>query len=130
MVLSVILGERTELFNYINRVSERMDSVEVYVTTTRNRDQVQALGEVNRLIEKLIALHDSAEKLKLCQMYWNACSSDADDLSIQPLSKLADKKFENNLLGCTLDDQKIIKKRIKSIMLCMSQKLNIDGMEK
>lgn len=108
----------------------------MFINTVRNLEQEEALREVNDLIEKLMASSDLPGSFKLCQMYWNACSSSDGDQVLIPSSNyhvsnnLVDKKFENVLLGCTLDDQKMIKKRVKSIMLCMCQKNNISAVTK
>lgn len=45
-----------------------------------------------------------------CQTYMNACTSQPDP------SSGTDKNFETAILGCTLDDQKRVKKRLQGLL--------------
>lgn len=45
-----------------------------------------------------------------CQTYMNACTSQPDP------SSGTDRNFETAILGCTLDDQKRVKKRLQGLL--------------
>lgn len=69
----------------------------------------------------MITIGDPVLSRQRCQQYLNACCSAAEasssyeygvDMDAGPV----DKKFESALLGCTLDDQKNIKKRLQALM--------------
>lgn len=66
--------------------------------------------QVNGLIDSLVVglrNDPSATRLR-CASFMNACSSQSSGHS--------DKIFENAILGCTLDDQKRIKKRLQGLL--------------
>lgn len=63
-------------------------------------------------IDQLVmAVHDDAVIAHTrCQTFMNACSSQPDP------STGTDKNFELAILGCTLDDQKRVKKRLQGLL--------------
>lgn len=67
--------------------------------------------QVNGLIDSLVVgLKNDATGTRLrCESFMNACSS-------QQNSGHLDKIFESAILGCTLDDQKRVKKRLQGLM--------------
>jgi len=69
---------------------------------------------INHLIDEVIRFGDPIGKRQKCQEYLAACSSTTT-------VTLLDKKFEGHLLGCTLDDQKRIKKRLEALLIYMAQ---------
>lgn len=75
------------------------------------------MHQVNGFIDALIASHDPVVSKLKCQQYLNACASSASDIRFDNV----DKKFENAVLGCTLDDQKIIKKRLQALYTYLTQ---------
>lgn len=85
-------------------------TVEVKVLTQRDSQQEEALFQVNHLIDGLvIALKSDPESAKAkCVTYMNACSSNAEGIT--------DKMFESALLGCTVDDQKKVKRRLQGLL--------------
>lgn len=52
--------------------------------------------------------HDPSATRLRCSAFMNACSSHAVGHS--------DKMFETAILGCTLDDQKRVKKRLQGLL--------------
>ena len=89
----------------------RCHTVEVRVLTQRDQMQEEALFQVNHLIDGLvISLKGDAETAKAkCVSYMNACSSST-------VQGITDKKFESALLGCTVDDQKKVKRRLQGLL--------------
>lgn len=66
--------------------------------------------------DEVICLIDPIKKRQKCQEYLAACSTSVT---------IFDKKFEGHLLGCTLDDQKRIKKRLEALLNYMAQQIII-----
>lgn len=95
---------------YADRVMSRCLTVEVKVLTQRDGQQEEALFQVNHLIDGLVvALKIDPESAKAkCISYMNACSSNLDGIT--------DKIFESALLGCTVDDQKKVKRRLQGLL--------------
>uniref|UniRef100_W8BTB8 BAG family molecular chaperone regulator 2 n=1 Tax=Ceratitis capitata TaxID=7213 RepID=W8BTB8_CERCA len=121
MLHTMMEGEREEIFCYIHRVTSRLSTVDLTVHTVRDRSQQDALSQINELIDMMITMGDPVMSRQRCQQYLNACCSAAEasssyeygvDMDAGPV----DKKFESVLLGCTLDDQKNIKKRLQALM--------------
>lgn len=100
----------------MDRVGSRLATVELAVRTVRNQQQEDCLHQVNIQIDNLINSQDAIMSRQYCQLYLNACSdearTDAEGKETFPI----DKRFENALLGCTLDDQKETKKRLHALM--------------
>ncbi|KRG06067.1 BAG family molecular chaperone regulator 2 isoform X3 [Drosophila mojavensis] len=115
-------GEREEIILYIQRVSARLATVDLNVRTVRDASQEDSLSQINALIDTMIKMGDPVIGRQRCQLYLNACCSSSMDpngrmgtvfeADVGPI----DKKFESALLGCTLDDQKNIKKRLQALM--------------
>ncbi|XP_068140983.1 BAG family molecular chaperone regulator 2-like [Drosophila tropicalis] len=114
--------EREESMLYIQRVSSRLATVELNVQTLRDPSQEESLSQINAQIDTMIKLGDPVMSRQRCQLYLNACCSNNAGLSEHLGAALEsdvgpiDKKFESVLLGCTLDDQKNIKKRLVALM--------------
>ncbi|XP_032592023.1 BAG family molecular chaperone regulator 2 isoform X1 [Drosophila grimshawi] len=115
-------AEREEIMLYIQRVSARLGTVELNVRTVRDNSQEDSLSQINALIDTMIKMGDPVISRQRCQIYLNACCSSTMDPSGRLGTVLEadvgpiDKKFESALLGCTLDDQKNIKKRLQALM--------------
>lgn len=86
-------------------------TVEVKVLTQRDNQQEEALFQVNHLIDGLVVgLKTDPESAKAkCVSYMNACSSNM-------VEGITDKHFESALLGCTVDDQKKVKRRLQGLL--------------
>uniref|UniRef100_A0A1B0AWC1 BAG domain-containing protein n=1 Tax=Glossina palpalis gambiensis TaxID=67801 RepID=A0A1B0AWC1_9MUSC len=122
-------SEREEIGCYLQRVNARLSTVELNVRTVRDHSQEDSLSQINTLIDLMITMGDPVLSRQRCQMYLNACCSAGEDVSVANRSDMdeyrvdvdvdagpVDKKFESVLLGCTLDDQKNIKKRLHALM--------------
>lgn len=121
--------EREEIFYYIQRVNSRLSTVELMVKTVRDPAQEDSLHQVNMLIDSLITNNDSAVSRQRCQTFLNACSgSDPENQSVSfsGVDRVVDKTFESALLGCTLDDQKNIKKRLQALMNYLNKQIVSD----
>lgn len=116
-------NERDEIKCYVQRISNRLGTVELNVCTVRDQAQEDSLHHVNSLIDLIIASEDPVMSRQKCQQYLNACST--TDTSVytdfDPSTICTDKKFESVLLGCTLDDQKTIKKRLQALLVYLTQ---------
>lgn len=106
------LTDQDDIRRYVERLASRCSTVEISVRTDRDSSQEDALFQVNRLIDSLVVDFKNSpipSRMK-CESYMAACSA-------QVLGGInVDKRFEMALLGCTLDDQKRIKKRLQGLM--------------
>lgn len=94
-----------------------MSTIDLCVKTVRDAAQSESLHQVNSMIDSLITSNDRTQARHRCKMFLNACSF--NESTMDPVAEeevVVDKKFENALLGCTLDDQKVVKKRIQALM--------------
>lgn len=114
-------GELDEVNCYAQRISNRLSTVEISVKTVRDAAQEDALHQVNGLIDSLLTLSDRMSARQRCQTFLNACSVHDDQSSTHEIEPIVDKKFEVSVLGCTLDDQKIIKKRLQALMTYLNK---------
>ncbi|XP_055531854.1 BAG family molecular chaperone regulator 2 isoform X2 [Wyeomyia smithii] len=115
-------NEREEISCYVQRISGRLSTVELSVCTVRDRAQEDSLHHINSLIDALISSSDPVISRMRCQQFLNACSTtDTTTYSDLDPAMCSDKKFENVLLGCTLDDQKTIKKRLQALLAYLTQ---------
>lgn len=66
--------------------------------------------QVNGLIDGLVVglRNDPSGTRQRCAMFMSACSSQGMIVS--------DKVFETAILGCTMDDQKRVKKRLQGLL--------------
>lgn len=100
----------------MGRISDRLATVELNVKTIRDNAQEEALHQINSQIDTLITNSDRILARQKCQYYLNCCSDGSNVTSI-------DKKFEVALLGCALDDQKNIKKRLQALMTYLNKQI-------
>lgn len=107
----VFSDDRDDVNRYADRVISRCLTVEVKVLTQRDTQQEEALFQINHLIDGLVlALKTDPESAKAkCITYMNACSSNI-------VQGITDKMFESALLGCTVDDQKKVKRRLQGLL--------------
>lgn len=106
-----LLVEREDILFYVERIVSRCHTVELKVHTQRDKSQEEALHQINHLIDSLIVgiKADPDSTHNKCLAYMNACSS-------QVVQGITDKNFESSLLGCTIDDQKWVKKRLQGLL--------------
>lgn len=115
-------NEREEINCYVQRISGRLATVDLSVCTVRDQDQEDSLHHVNSLIDAIISSSDAVVSRLRCQQFLNACSTtDTSTYSDLDPAMCSDKKFECALLGCTLDDQKTIKKRLQALLTYLTQ---------
>lgn len=103
-------GEKDEIVHFTERVSARCGTVEICVRTVRNEMQEESLHQVNSFINNLvIELHDDPFAVKeRCLSFMAACGSKSDEN--------VDKSFELAVLGCSLDDQKRVRRRLQGLL--------------
>ncbi|XP_066255440.1 BAG family molecular chaperone regulator 2 [Euwallacea similis] len=104
-------NDADDVIRYADRIMSRCQTVEVRVMTQRDQMQEDALSQVNHLIDGLVMdiRNDHEVAKQRCISYVNACSSIMVDGAM-------DKVFESALLGCALDDQKRVKKRLQGLL--------------
>ncbi|XP_008066311.2 BAG family molecular chaperone regulator 2 [Carlito syrichta] len=104
-------GEREELNLTANRLMGRTLTVEVSVETIRNPQQQESLKHATRIIDEVVnKFLDDLENAKshLMSLY-SACSSEVP-------SGPVDQKFQSIVIGCALEDQKKIKRRLETLL--------------
>lgn len=104
-------GEREELELTANRLMGRTLAVEISVGTIRNPQQEDALRKatsiIDELVKKLLDDMDSGRQ-RLLAMH-AACVTEAPPVPI-------DQKFQAIVIGCALEDQKKIKRRLETLL--------------
>lgn len=107
--------ERDEVEALAERLICRCLTVEVNVTTPRNESQEAALKRVHELLQQLEALceHSVGKAVVRTKAYLNACLA-------EPVGCI-DQKFQGAILSCTIDDQKSVKCRLKSLLEDLSK---------
>lgn len=121
----IYLDEMEEITCYSKRINSRLATVELCVKTVRDAAQEEALHQVNSLIDSLITSTDRILSRQRCQTFLNACSVN-DGASSPDRDRVIDKKFEMAILGCTLDDQKVVKKRLQALMTYLNKQTITD----
>ncbi|XP_077146114.1 BAG family molecular chaperone regulator 2 [Ranitomeya variabilis] len=112
-------GEREELTLTAERLMTRTVTVEVSVETIRNPQQASSLQQATLVIDEILKkVMDNLEggKKQLMSLY-AACTSDVPPGPI-------DQKFQSIIIGCAIEDQKKIKRRLENLIR------NIDKSEK
>ncbi|XP_058032643.1 BAG family molecular chaperone regulator 2 [Ahaetulla prasina] len=112
-------GEREELNLTAKRLMGRTITVEVSVETIRNAQQQESLLRATQMIDEIVnKLLDDLEdsKSRLISLY-GACTSETP-------SGPVDQKFQSVVIGCAIEDQKKIKRRLETLLR------NIDNSEK
>lgn len=101
----------------MGRIGARLATVDLNVKTIRDTAQEDALHQVNILIDSVITTDDRITARQQCQHYLNCCNGSSS------VERVIDKKFETALLGCALDDQKTIKKRLQALMTYFNKQI-------
>uniref|UniRef100_A0A8D0GQ30 BAG cochaperone 2 n=1 Tax=Sphenodon punctatus TaxID=8508 RepID=A0A8D0GQ30_SPHPU len=112
-------GEREELSLTANRLMGRTLTVEVSVETIRNPQQQESLLHATKIIDEAVnKLMDDLEdsRSRLMSLY-GACTSEVP-------SGPVDQKFQSVVIGCAIEDQKKIKRRLETLLR------NIENAEK
>ncbi|KAL7890423.1 hypothetical protein AOLI_G00026810 [Acnodon oligacanthus] len=104
-------GEREELTLTANRLMNRTLTVQVTVDTIRNEQQEDALRRATAVIDEIAAkvLDDMEGARKRLQALHAACVTEAPPVPI-------DQKFQTIVIGCALEDQKKIKRRLETLI--------------
>lgn len=76
------------------------------VSTPRNDIQEEAYKAVSDILDEL--QKSPSDHLKTVESYLNACLP-------EPLSSKIDTRFQSKVLGCTVDDQKHIRKKLHNL---------------
>ncbi|KAG9493769.1 BAG family molecular chaperone regulator 2 [Eleutherodactylus coqui] len=116
---SISDGEREELSITAERLMKRTVTVEISVETMRNPQQASSLQQASLIIDEILKeVTDNLEsgKKQLMCLY-AACTSDVPSVPI-------DQKFQSIIIGCAIEDQKKIKRRLENLIR------NIDSSEK
>lgn len=110
MIVARVPVDKEDIGQFADRIVSRCDTVHINVLTTRNDSQLNCLEEINTLIDKIVGmLRDDPDGAKsTCQSYLASCSSSE--------TETGSKIFEAAVLGCTLDDQKRIHKRLQGLL--------------
>uniref|UniRef100_A0A8C6MP82 BAG family molecular chaperone regulator 2 n=1 Tax=Mus spicilegus TaxID=10103 RepID=A0A8C6MP82_MUSSI len=112
-------GEREELNLTANRLMGRTLTVEVSVETIRNPQQEESLKHATRIIDEVVSkfLDDLGNAKSHLMSLYSACSSEVPPGPV-------DQKFQSIVIGCALEDQKKIKRRLETLLR------NIDNSDK
>jgi len=104
-----VLVDKEDIGQFADRIVSRCDTVHINVHTTRNDSQLNCLEEINTLIDKIVSmLRDDPDSAKFtCESYLASCNPSENEGG--------SKVFEAAVLGCTLDDQKRIYKRLQGL---------------
>lgn len=104
------------MLHYVDRIMNRCHTIELKIHTQRDKPQEEALHQINHLIDCLVVgmKTDPEGTHAKCVAYMNACSSNL-------VQGITDKNFESALLGCTIDDQKRVKKRLQGLLSYMNK---------
>jgi BCL2-associated athanogene 2 len=115
--------DQDEMKYYLKRIHDRLQTIDVNVETIRDDLQVDSIHTINNLIDEIIKFGDPIEKRNKCQQYLNSCSSNEFQFQEEGAIVMTDKRFESYLLSCSLDDQKLIRKRLEALMTYLMKKM-------
>ena len=107
----IILDQRDDIEYSTERLVVRCLTVDVSVTTPRNENQEAAYKTAEETIERL-HLKVTENPLKCEQeliSYLNACLA-------EPISNNINLRFQDKVLSCTADDQKLFRKRLEDML--------------
>ncbi|KAM4772182.1 BAG family molecular chaperone regulator 2 [Rhinophrynus dorsalis] len=112
-------GEREELTITADRLMSRAVTVEVCVETIRSPQQAASLQQATIIIDDIFKrVMDNLENgRKQLMALYGACTSEVPPGPI-------DQKFQSIIIGCAIEDQKKIKRRLETLIR------NIDNSEK
>lgn len=94
--------------------------MDIKIRPVRSSDQIEAFERANQCIDGLNRIMAKEGKLgakKRCLSYISSCSSDDwGDSYTESLLGPIDERFQKMVIECSLEDQKTIKKRLKSLL--------------
>lgn len=108
-----VAEDSQELLINMERLKARCEAVQIQVHTVRDDGQLQSLDKVNNVLQELqtrLASNDNVPRMavKQARSYLNACLPEAVG-SI-------DTRFQSLVLGCAVDDQKDVRRRLQSLV--------------
>ncbi|XP_068183156.1 BAG family molecular chaperone regulator 2 [Antennarius striatus] len=108
---NICAGEKEELELTANRLMGRTLSVEISVGTIRNPQQEEALRKATFIIDELVKkiLDDMDSGRKSLMALHAACVTEASPVPV-------DQTFQALVIGCALEDQKKIKRRLETLL--------------
>ena len=111
--------DKEEIVAVLNRLQNRLDSVQICLVTHRNESQQEAIEKINKQLEDLVQMieNGSDDAQKIAESYLRSCEGGTGS------------KFEASLLSCTSDDQKATKKKIQTIIDNMNAIMENDTVE-
>lgn len=121
-LIPIVLVDRQDIQASVDCLQHRLDCVDVSIEPVRSREQIEALKRTNQSIEQLHQTLDSEGKtaaMKRCMAYINSCTSDYEsDSNNNEVMRTAaiDEKFQKMIIGCSLEDQKAIRKKLKNVL--------------
>jgi BCL2-associated athanogene 2 len=107
-------GDRQELLTNMERLKARCEAVTMEVQTVRDQSQTQSLHKVNSILHDLRSrLFTETDTIPVTAMqqarsYLNAC--------LPETAGAIDSRFQSLVLGCALDDQKDVRRRLESLV--------------
>ncbi|KAF5270212.1 hypothetical protein FQA39_LY08426 [Lamprigera yunnana] len=109
LLLELSDNEQDDVLHFADRIVNRCLTIDIKINTQRDKTQEDALHQINHLIDSLVVgmKTDPDIMQSKCISYLNSCSSQVQGI--------VDKNFESILLGCTIDDQKRVKKRLQGL---------------
>lgn len=114
IILPLLVAEDCEeLVANMQRLKDRCEAVQIQVHTVRDDGQRQSLQKVNDVLQelqtRLFSTDDVPKKaVQQARLYLNACLPEAVG-SI-------DTRFQSLVLGCALDDQKDVRRRLQILV--------------
>ena len=98
----------------IGRLEARCESVHISVLTVRSTEQSSCFTEAGNLVSCLehnciLGDQNTDDYKKVAKSYLNACLSEA-------ISGPVDYKFQKIILGCTVEDQKMFRRRLECLV--------------
>lgn len=102
--------DKEDVMVLVERLNSRLNAVNINLSTVRSSSQQDSLHSVNKHIDTLIfqIQTDTLQAQLICSQYLSAAGAEIDHPS--------DFKFEQQLLGCTAEDQKCVKKRLLGLL--------------
>jgi hypothetical protein len=103
--------EAEEINGEVLRLVARLGCLHVGVQQHREAGQQECVLQIESEIEKLVGLVEGEQFIEaehLCRAYLGACGGDG--------VVAGDDRFEKMLLGCSVEDQKVIRKKLEGFL--------------
>uniref|UniRef100_UPI00358FF1D1 BAG family molecular chaperone regulator 2 n=1 Tax=Myxine glutinosa TaxID=7769 RepID=UPI00358FF1D1 len=110
-------GEREELNVTAERLINRVLTVDISLETVRDQEQEQSLNKAMEILdEAALRLKKDMDGSKRCfGALLQACLPDEGEVGGTGARGSIDQKFQSLVIGCALDDQKKIRKRLNML---------------